>query len=161
MKNLVVMTLLTLGVAPTYAHAQGAPIIVSGHCDSKSGVTIDDGETSQFGCDTAVIARTDRGTVLIQFTDKSGDDGRILGFAATIEGRQGFGADPVQMLGVERLYLAGGADPVPTTAGSCIMNWSGLHRTGGKLTSVTCGARGEAEGADIKALVQLVVRSRQ
>ena len=151
-------TALALGGSPANAQVQGQPIIVSGTCDPKSGVTIDDGENSQFSCDTAVIARTDRGTVLIQFTDKSGDDGRILGFAGTIEGKQGFGADPLQIMAVERLYLAGGVDPVPASAGSCIMNWSGLHRTGGRLTSVTCGARGQAEGSDIMALVQLAVR---
>jgi hypothetical protein len=159
MKKLIVASVLTLFPMPTFAQVQSIPIIVSGECDASSGVQIDDGQNNQLACDSAVIARTERGTVLIQFTDRSGDDGRILGFAGTIEGRQGFGADPVQMLAVERLYLAGGSEPVPATAGSCIMNWSGLHRTGGRLTSVTCGARGETEGADIRALVQLVVRN--
>lgn len=157
MKELVAaLALLLTSQAPT--QSQSEPIIVSGTCDAKSGVTIDDGNQDQFGCDVAVIARTERGTVLLQFTDKSGDDGRILGFAGTIEGKQGFGADPVQMMSVERLYLAAGTDPVPVSAGSCIMNWTGLQRTGGRLTSITCGARGTAEGSDIKALVQLVVR---
>jgi hypothetical protein len=80
---------------PAHAQAPDRPIVVSGICDPKSGVTIDNGESGGFACDSAVIARTERGTVLIQFTDKSGDDGRILGFAGTIEGKQGFGADPV------------------------------------------------------------------
>jgi hypothetical protein len=142
--------------APAISQIQGDPIIVSGTCDERSGVTIDDGENSQFGCDGAVIARTDRGTVLIQFVDRSGDDGRLLGFAGTIEGRQGFGADSLQAIAVERLYLAGGAEPIPVSRGTCFMNWTGLHRTGGRLTSVTCGARGEAQGVDIKALVSLV-----
>lgn len=157
MRKLIIASLPMLFSAPVFAQAQGEPIMVSGRCDARSGVTIDDGENNQFGCDFAVITRTERGTVLIQFSDRAGDDGRILGFAGTIEGRQGFGADLVQMLAVERLYLAGGAQPVPATAGSCIMNWTGLHRTGGRLTSVTCGARGQAEGSDIRALVQLVV----
>ena len=159
MRKLIIASVLTLFPTPTSAQVQGTPIVVSGQCDARSGVTIDDGENNQFSCDSAVIARTDRGAVLIQFTDRSGDDGRILGFAGTIEGRQGFGADPVQMLAVERLYLAGGSEPIPVTAGSCIMNWSCLQRTGGRLTSVTCGARGEAEGADIRALVQLTIRN--
>ena len=159
MRRLIVASVLTLFSTPTSAQVQGTPIIAYGQCDARSGVTIDGGQNNQFACDSAVIARTERGTVLIQFTDRTGDDGRILGFAGTIEGRQGFGSDPVQMLAVERLYLAGGSEPIPVTAGSCIMNWSGLQRTGGQLTSVSCGARGEAEGSDIRALVQLVVRN--
>lgn len=157
MRKPIIVSLLMI-TTPSTAQIQGEPIIVSGRCDEKSGVTIDDGENSQFACDVAVITRSDRGTVLIQFTNKSGEDGRILGFAGTIEGKQGFGADTPQMLAVERLYLAGGSDPVRVSHGTCIMNWSGLHRREGRLTSVTCGARGEAEGYDIRALVQLVVR---
>ena len=89
---------------------------------------------------------------MIQFTDKAGDDGRILGFAGTIEGKQGFGADATQMMAVERIYLAGGSEPISATRGTCIMNWTGLHRTGGRLTSVLCSGRGSAEGYDIKAI---------
>lgn len=137
------------------AQAQIKPIIVSGVCDPKSGVTIDDGEHNSFGCDVAVITRMESGSVLIQFTDKSGDDGRLLGFAGTIEGKQGFGADNAQMLAVERIYLAGGTDPVPASRGTCILNWTGLQRTGGRLISVVCGARGEAEGSDIQAMAIL------
>lgn len=66
--------------------------MLNGACDPKSGVTID-GQTSRFHCDSAVVVRTLRGTVLIHFADKRGDDGRTLGFAGTIEGKQGFGAD--------------------------------------------------------------------
>jgi hypothetical protein len=105
-----------------------------------------------------IIARTERGTVLIQFTDKMGDDGRILGFAGIIEGKQGFGADKTQLIGVQRLYLGGGAQPILTTAGTCFLNWSGLQRMGGRLTSVVCGGRGQAEGHDIKAIVTLTVK---
>lgn len=151
--------LLTLAL-PVAAKAQisGVPIIANGFCDAKSGVTID-GNTSQFACDSVVIVRTDRGTVLIQFTDKSGDDGRILGFAGIIEGKQGFGADQTQMMGVERVYLgSGGAQPIPTTRGTCILNWTGLVRTGGKLTSIVCGGRGNAEGHDIKGMAILTAR---
>jgi hypothetical protein len=140
------------------AQSGGSPIIVAGTCDSKSGVTIDSGELSRLECDTAVVMRTDRGTVLIQFTDKAGDDGRILGFAGTIEGKQGFGADATQMVAVDRLYLAGGAAPVPVQRGTCIMNWTGLQRTGGKLVSMVCGARAEAEGSDIRAIAALTVK---
>lgn len=143
---------------PTVAQSAGKPVIVSGACDPKSGVTIDSGELSRLECDTAVVMRADRGTVLIQFTDKAGDDGRILGFAGTIEGKQGFGADTAQMLAVERLYLAGGATPVPVQRGTCIMNWTGLQRTGGKLVSIVCGARAEAEGSDIRAIAALTVK---
>lgn len=158
MRLFVSATLLLVLVPPAAAQVVGAPVIASGSCDKRSGVTIDQGETSQFGCDTAVIARTERGTVLIQFTDKSGDDGRILGFAGTIEGKQGFGAETTQIFGVERLYLAGGAKPLPAAAGSCIMNWTGLQRTGGRLTSVLCAARARAEGKDIKAIAILKVQ---
>lgn len=142
---------------PAAAQIQGSPIVIDGICDRKSGVTID-GEISSFGCDSAVVVRTARGTVLIQFTDKSGDDGRILGFAGTIEGKQGFGADLVQMMAVERIYLAGGADPIPTTRGTCIMNWSGLHRTGGSLQSIVCGGRAQFQGSDVQAMAVLDAR---
>jgi hypothetical protein len=152
------MPLLLLVSTPAASQVQGQPVIVSGICDPKSGVTIDDSENSQFGCDTAVIARTQGGTVLIQFTDKRGDDSRILGFAGMIEGKQGFGADATQMLAVERIYLAGGANPILASRGTCILNWSGLQRTGGRLTSVLCAARGQAEGSDVKAMAVLKVR---
>lgn len=155
MRLLIAISALICVALPLASQAQERPIIVSGTCEPMSGVVIDDGESNSFGCDTAVIARTERGTVLIQFTDKLGDDGRILGFAGTIEGRQGFGADTAQMMVVERIYLAGGADPIATPQGTCIMNWSGLQRTGGRLISVVCGARGEAEGYDIKAMAVL------
>jgi hypothetical protein len=138
--------------SPVSSQIQGEPIVVEGACDPKSGVSIDDGEYSRLECDMAVVARTDRGTVLIQFTDKAGDDGRILGFGGTIEGKQGFGADATQMMAVERIYLAGGAKPISASRGTCIMNWTGLHRTGGRLTSVLCSGRAIADGYDIKAI---------
>ncbi len=122
MKYQIALSLLLLATTPAESQIRTQPVIVTGTCDPKSGVTIDNGENSQFGCDTAIIARVPNGTVLIQFTDKLGDDGRILGFAGTIEGKQGFGAEAVQMLGVERLYLAGGADPISVSRGTCIMN---------------------------------------
>lgn len=148
-----------MSVVPQASAQSGdSPIIVSATCDSKSGVTIDSGEPSRLECDTAVVMRTDRGTVPIQFTDKADDDGRILGFAGTIEGKQGFGADAAQMVAIERLYLAGGATPVPVQRGTCIMNWTGLQRTGGKLVSIVCGARAEAEGSDIRAIAALTVK---
>jgi len=158
MKHLFVVALWLLAASPALAQIQGTPIVVSGTCEPKSGVTLNDEDPSQFACDTAIVTRSDRGTVLIQFTDKKGDDGRILGFAGVIEGKQGFGAEPVQIFGVERLYLAGGAPPVPVNRGSCIMNWTGLQRTGGRLTSVVCSAGGQAEGYDIKAIVALIVK---
>ncbi|MDZ4375307.1 MAG: hypothetical protein U1C74_28315 [Phenylobacterium sp.] len=151
--------ILLLSVAtPAAPQVQGQPIIVDGKCDQKSGVTIDDGDMSQFACDSAVIARVQSGAVLIQFTDKRGDDGRILGFAGMIEGKQGFGAEKTQAIAVERLYLAGGAQPIPATRGTCFMNWTGLQRTGGRLVSVVCGGAGSAEGHDIKAMVGLTAR---
>lgn len=157
MKALIIRALLLLAATPAVSQDQGKPIVVDGTCDPKSGVTIDDGENSSFGCDSAIIVRTPRG-VLIQFADKSGDDGRLLGFAGTIEGKQGFGANPIQTLAVERFYLAGGAAPISASRGTCIMNWSGLQRTGGRLTSVVCGARGQGEGSDIKAMAALKAR---
>lgn len=148
----VLIALPLLVASPAASQTDGRPIIVSGTCDPKSGVSVDGDENSRFDCDTAVVMRSERGTVLIQFTDKAGDDGRILGFAGTIEGKQGFGADSTQMMGVERIYLGGGSEPVPASTGTCIMNWSGLHRTGGRLTSIMCGANGAAEGVAVKAI---------
>lgn len=70
----VITAVLALCLAPAvHGQVQAQPIIVNGTCDPKSGVTINGEEPSQFDCDTAVIARTERGTVMIQFTDKSGD----------------------------------------------------------------------------------------
>lgn len=70
-----------------------------------------------------------------------------------MEGRQGFGADPVQAVEVERLYVAGGADPVPVSKGTCFLTWAS-H----KLASAVCGARANAEGQDIKAIAALKAR---
>jgi hypothetical protein len=155
MKGLVLTLLLLVPASASSQSTTPDAVIINGTCDPKSGVTINDGEKSDFACDTAVVMRSSQGTVLIQFTDKQGDDGRILGFAAIIEGKQGFGADDTQMLAVQRIYLAGGSIPIPASRGTCIMNWSGLQRTGGKLTSVLCAARGEAEGTDIQAVAVL------
>ena len=154
------MLIALLVNAPAAATEQSpSPVVIgSGTCDTQSGVTIDDGVLNQLFCDTVVVARSDRGTILIQFTDKAGDDGRILGFGGTMEGRQGFGADTTQFIAVERLYLAGGAAPIAAERGTCILNWTGLHRTGGRLTSVVCGGRGEAEGSSIMAMVALRTR---
>ena len=157
MKSAILTLVLLTIAAPAASQIVGKPIVLSGTCDARSGVSIDGEGGGEFACDTAIVLRSDRGTVLIQFTDKSGDDGRILGFGGTIEGKQGFGADLAQIVAVERVYLAGGAQPVPATAGTCIMNWTGLQRTGGRLTSIVCGGRGEAEGHDIKAMVALTV----
>jgi hypothetical protein len=158
MKAALSLSLLLLAIAATPSRAQEASILVSGTCDQKSGVSIDDGANEHFACNIAVITRTQRGTVLIQFTDRSGDDGRILGFAGVIEGKQGFGADTTQIMAVERVYLAAGADPILTSRGTCFMNWTGLHRAGGRLKSVLCAGRGEAEGADVKAIAALTAR---
>lgn len=144
---------LVFGTTPVLAQVQGEPTIASGKCDPKSGVTVGDSDISQFTCDMTIIARTERGTVLIQFADKTGVDGRILGFAGTIEGRQGFAADRVQTIAVERLYLAGGARPIPVTAGTCFLNWAAQ-----KLTSAICGARANVNGQLVKAMATLTVR---
>jgi hypothetical protein len=157
MKRAAILALISSVLSQPVSSQSGVdPIIVEGICDPRSGVSIDDGEFSTFECDLAVITRNERGAVMIQFTDKAGDDGRILGFAGTIEGKQGFGADATQMMVVERLYLAGGAKPILVSRGTCIMNWTGLHRTGGRLTSVLCSGRGFADGHDIKAISVLV-----
>ena len=156
-RMLAVPMLLGIG-SPAAAQVQEDPVLASGTCDSTTGVTIDDGSPIQFACDMAVIARTDRGTVLIQFADKKGGDGRILGFAGRIEGKQAFGAERVQIMAVERFYLAAGATPIPAARGTCFMNWTGLQRTGGRLTSVICGGRGEADGSDIIAKATLKAR---
>ena len=138
---------------PAIAQTATIPIIVEGKCDPKSGVAIGDDEKGDFECDTAVIARTERGTVLIQFTDKAGIDGRILGFAGTIEGKQSFGADPTQIIAVERLYLKGGSEPLTATRGTCFLNWDRR-----KITSVLCGAGADFNGMDIKAMAALTAR---
>lgn len=158
MRPILTVPLLMLAAVPASSQSQGGAVVVSGTCDPKSGVTIDNGENSQFSCDSAVVTRTQTGTVLIQYTDKSGDDGRILGFAGTIEGKQGFGADITQMLAVERVYLAVGANAIPASRGTCIMNWSGPQRAGGRLMSVLCAASGRAEGSNIKAMAVLKAR---
>ena len=158
MKLIFALSLFLSVSVPGTLRAQGEPIIAKGTCDPTSSVTIDEGEPNIFGCDVAVVTRSERGSVLIQFSDLAGDDGRILGFAGTIEGKQGFGAELTQMMAVERVYLAAGADPVTVSRGTCIMNWSGLHRTGGILKSVLCGGRGEIEEHDVQALVVLDAR---
>lgn len=155
MKAILGIALSLCVFSSVHAQASDEPIVINRTCDPKSGVTIDNGEPTRFACDSAVIARTERGTVLIQFTDKSGDDGRILGFAGTIEGKQGFGADLVQMIAVERIYLTSGGNPIPASAGTCIMNWARLQRTSGRLTSILCGGRGQVEGSDIRAMAVL------
>lgn len=154
----VALIFLFLLPAAASAQVQLMPIIVEGICSAESGVTVNDGKTNQFGCDSAVVVRTARGTILIQFADKSGDDDRILGFAGTIEGKQGFGVDNAQVMAVERIYLAGGRNPVAASVGTCIMNWTGLMRTGGHLTSLVCGAKGVAEGSNVKAIAVLKVK---
>lgn len=158
MRSLVAIApLLVIANVPAASQSPPLPIIASGKCSPKSGVTVGNDEISLFACDSVVIAHTVRG-ILIQFVDKRGDDGRLLGFAGTIEGKQGFGAEKLQAVQVERLYLMGSGRPVPVAVGTCFMNWTGLQRTGGRLTSVTCGARGSAEGTDVKAIVQLEVK---
>lgn len=152
--------LIALHSFPSGAQSTSHPIIAHGTCDPKSGVAIDDGDQSVFACDAAIIARTERGTVLIQFADKTGDDGRLLGFGGRIEGKQGFGAENTQMMAVERIYLGSGNTPVTATRGTCILNWTGLHRTGGKLTSILCSGVGSAEGHLIKALAILEAEDR-
>ena len=148
----IVIATIFWAVLPTSAIAQtgATPIIVEGKCDPKSGVWVGDDEKGDFECDIAVIARTERGTVLIQFTDKAGIDGRILGFAGTIEGKQSFGADPTQVIAVERLYLKGGGEPLTTSRGTCFLNWDKQ-----KISSVLCGAGAEFDGKDIKAMAAL------
>jgi hypothetical protein len=158
MRTFFLVLLLFSIVTPAASQVQGQPIVVDGKCNPKSGVTIDGGDMSQFGCDSAVIMRMQSGAVLIQFTDKGGDDGRILGFAGMIEGKQGFGADKTQAIAVDRLYLASGAQPISVSRGTCFLNWTGLQRAGGQLASVLCAAAGNAEGHDIKAMVGLEVR---
>lgn len=47
MRKLIIASLLTLLSAPASAQVQDTPIVVSGQCDAKSGVTIDDGDNKQ------------------------------------------------------------------------------------------------------------------
>ena len=143
---------------PAASQTAPSPIIEKGVCDEKSGVSINDEEAGQYACDTVVLMRSDRGTVLVQFADSTGDDGRMLGFGGVIEGKQGFGADTTQMMAVQRIYLGGGDPPIQAEAGTCILNWTGLQRTGGKLTSALCSGAGSVDGTTVKALVVLKAR---
>lgn len=147
--------------APASPQGVNQPIVAHGTCDAQSGVTINGQRSGSFACDMVAVTRTQRGSVIIQFTDRRGDDGRVLGFAGMIEGKQGFGADQVQVVVVERLYLEGGADPVPVARGTCMLNWTGLYRTGERLIAAVCGARGQAEGADIQGRAVFTVRGHQ
>lgn len=85
---------LLFAAAPADAQIQGKMILVEGPCDPKSSGTVGDQEASRYPCNAAMVATTERGTILVQFADKTGVDGRILGFAGEFEGGQGFGADP-------------------------------------------------------------------
>jgi hypothetical protein len=149
--TLIAMAAVSLSAAAPAPAEMPVPLVVEGKCDPKSGVEVGADGLSRFECDVAVIAQTPRG-ILIQFTDKSGRDGRILGFAGTIEGKQGFGADPTQVVAVERLYLKGGGEPLRARRGTCFLNWSDR-----KLASVLCGAAAEHEGTPIKAMAALKV----
>ena len=118
-RRVIALTIFLLVTdAPARGQTHAPPTIASGKCSTQSGVTVGDGPISHFGCDVVVIAHTARG-ILIQFAEKTGDDGRLLGFAGTIEGKQGFGAEKLQAVGVERLYLIGGGDPVAVEVGTC------------------------------------------
>lgn len=157
-KLLSALALLPTGISLPALGQTSDHVIVEGKCSPTSGVIIDNEPLGRLYCDTAVISRAGNGNIIIQFTDKAGDDGRILGFAGPIEGRQGFGADRTQAIAVQRVYLGGGVQPVLTERGTCFINWTGLHRTGGKVSSVVCGGRGEAEGHDVQAIVALDVK---
>lgn len=163
LKTAVVAAAGSLAVLPAPALPQGVnqPIVAHGTCDAQSGVTINGQRSGPFACDMVAVTRTQRGSVIVQFTDRRGDDGRVLGFAGMIEGKQGFGADQLQIVVVERLYLAGGADPVSVTRGTCMLNWTGLYRDGGRLIAVVCGAYGQAEDTDIQGRAVLTVRGHQ
>jgi len=65
---------LAIGAAPGTPPSPMSedPKIVEGKCDSKSGVTVGHAEQSQFVCDVAVVARSRTGSLVIQFTDKTG-----------------------------------------------------------------------------------------
>lgn len=157
MKFILAIALMLGAFAPAAAQQMIDPTTINGTCDPKSGVRFDDGKLSQFGCNVALVVKTARGTVLIQFADKTGDDGRLLGFGGVIEGKQGFGADNTQMVAVQRLYFGTDA-PVDAIKGTCILNWTGLKRTGGKLTSIVCGGMAEVEGQNIKATAFMQAR---
>lgn len=156
-KIFAISLLMAVVIFSRDASAQQLPIIVNGSCGPASSVSINGDTTGRFACDSAIITRTPRG-VLIQFTDKKGDDGRILGFAGVIEGKQGFGADRIQVVEVQRIYLAGGAQPITAMAGTCFLNWTGLVRTGGRSTGVICGGKGSVEGSIMIAKVVLSVK---
>lgn len=156
--QLSIIAALSLGLSIPAAAQTSPPIVGHGACDAESGVTVNDRETSQYSCNGVFIVRTQRGTVLVQFADSTGDDGRMLGFGGVIEGKQGFGADTTQMMAVQRIYLGRGDPPIQAEKGTCILNWTGLQRTGGKLTSVVCGGLGSVDGSTVKALVAFGVR---
>lgn len=135
---------LTNGAQAKDARISGNPdAVIFGTCDPKSGVRFNHGKDSPYGCDSVAISRIGEGSfIIVMFTDTSGDDERTLAFSGFISGKHGFGAVPVQMVAVEQIYLGAESKPIPTSRGECALNWSGLQRTGGHLTSVACGAAG-------------------
>lgn len=66
--------------------------------------------------------------------------------------------NPSRLLLSNGYTLRGAQSPFPSPGGSCFMNWTGLQRTGGRLTSLVCGAAARADGAYIKAVASLQAR---
>ncbi len=125
--------------------------LIKGQCEKESGVSINN-NFSNFNCNTAILTHFKNGNLLVQFLMKGGNDDRILGFSGKIQGNQSLGSDIVQTIIVERIYLDGSGSHITSHEGSCFINWSGLHREGGKILGILCGSYSEHDRNTIKAL---------
>lgn len=152
MKQLFALSLLFCAAGPAAAQIVKDPVVLTGTCDPWSGVSVDNGPVSHLECDVVIIARTQPGMLLIQFTKRKGSDGHALGFGGKIEGKLEYGADKAQVMKVERVYLSADGTHHSATRGTCILDWTGPQRTGGQLTSVFCSSAGKAEGSNIRTI---------
>jgi hypothetical protein len=127
-------------------HQVGRDQQLDGQCSSDTRVGIaaagsDDFERTPFECNSAIVSyHEDRGSLMLQFAKKQSNDGSILGFAGTLDGRE--------MLQVERVYLPGGASPRTPNDGYCKLFWNGRL-----LSSIACGAQIDADGKRIVPVV--------
>lgn len=120
---------------------------LNGQCSADSGVIIDN-EMTRFSCSTAVLSfHENRNSVMIQFAGTN-DEGetRILAFAGPMNDRD--------IITIERIYLASGADPLPPAnrESSCA-----LLRVGGALIEARCRSISIAQGSTVEARVRFMI----
>lgn len=125
--------------------------IIEGQCTPKTSLAIAPQGSAQFEqipykCDSVVLSYHEGpGSLMFQFVNKRAADSRLLGFAGHLESRD--------KLRVERVYLAGGANPVAANEGSCSLLWSAK-----KLTGIACAAKIDAGGKHLVPLVAFKAR---